>query len=60
MIGFDQKISDMADITKCDGVNCKMREMCYRYTALAGTMQSYFIETPLKDGKCKYYWPIKE
>ena len=33
-----------------------MKESCYRFTAEADTMQSYFIEPPIKDGKCEYYW----
>jgi len=44
------------DITKCSGENCPMKESCYRFTAEAGQMQSYFIEPPIKDGKCEYYW----
>jgi len=48
----------MTDITKCSGENCPMKESCYRYTAEADTMQSYFIEPPIKDGKCEHYWEI--
>ena len=46
----------MTDISKCSGENCPMKESCYRFTAEAGQMQSYFIEPPIKDGKCEYYW----
>ena len=46
----------MADITKCFGTDCPLKEKCYRFTALADENQFYFIATPIKDGKCEYYW----
>lgn len=51
----------MTDITKCHGqigaTDCPYKENCYRYTAKADKYgQSYFIELPLKDGKCDHYW----
>jgi hypothetical protein len=48
----------MADITKCNGNNCPMKETCYRYTAkITPQWQSYFSETPeIVDGKCDYYY----
>jgi hypothetical protein len=51
----------MTDITKCKGqigaTDCPYKENCYRYTAKADKYgQSYFIELPLKDGKCDHYW----
>lgn len=57
----------MVDITKCNGNNCKQRDLCYRYTAPACKhMQSYFAEEPEKDkdGSCEAFWdnsvkPIK-
>ena len=47
------------DITKCSGENCPMKESCYRFRAEADEMQSYFIEPPIKDGKCEHYWETK-
>jgi hypothetical protein len=45
------------DITMCEGKNCPFSNKCYRYTAEPSKyMQSYFIEPPIKDGKCDYYW----
>ena len=45
----------MADITKCSGVNCHLKEKCYRYKATPSDWQSYFIDVPLKlDGTCSY------
>jgi hypothetical protein len=46
----------MADITKCKGVNCPIKDQCYRYTAKESMRQSYFMESPIKDGKCEMYW----
>lgn len=47
----------MADITMCNGRNCELRETCYRYNANTSKYrQSYFCETPIKNGKCHYYW----
>ena len=46
----------MTDITKCKGSNCPVKEKCYRFTAWADEYQSYFVDPPIKDGKCEYYW----
>lgn len=45
------------DITMCKGTGCPAKESCYRFTAKPSEfMQSYFVESPYKDGKCDYYW----
>ena len=49
----------MADITKCKGINCPLKESCYRFLAMVSLRQSYFTDVPFKDGKCEYYWKIK-
>ena len=46
----------MADITKCKGTDCPLKETCYRYNATPDDYQSYFTEVPIKDGKCDMYW----
>jgi superfamily I DNA and RNA helicase len=47
----------MPDITMCPGTNCPQKEKCYRYTAKpCEHWQSYFIDSPIKDGKCEMYW----
>jgi hypothetical protein len=47
----------MPDITMCPGTNCPQREKCYRFTAKPDEYwQSYFIDPPIKDGKCDLYW----
>jgi hypothetical protein len=51
----------MADISKCYGEGCPVKNKCYRFTAVASEVwQSYFAEVPGKteDGKftCEMYW----
>jgi hypothetical protein len=46
----------MTDITKCWGHGCDLKESCYRFTASEGMSQSYFMNSPIKDGKCEYQW----
>jgi hypothetical protein len=43
----------MTDITKCTGEGCELKETCYRFTAPTGMLQSYFMNPPIKDGKCE-------
>lgn len=50
----------MTDITKCSWSQCPLKHNCHRYTALADKRQSYFIEPPIKDGKCEYFWDNKD
>lgn len=45
----------MADITKCNGIDCPLKESCYRFTSIESKYQSYFMQTPLKDGECDMY-----
>jgi hypothetical protein len=41
----------------CKGTNCPHKESCYRFTAKSNKYrQAYFIEPPIKDGKCDMYW----
>ena len=47
----------MADITKCNGEGCSIKDSCHRFTVKADEhYQSYFVEPPIKDGECKMYW----
>jgi hypothetical protein len=48
----------MADITKCNNDNCKIKEDCYRYTALSGKYQSYLLRNDkVKNASnCEYFW----
>lgn len=43
------------DICKCDGEGCVKREKCLRYTIPSEILDSYFSESPIKDGECDYY-----
>ena len=48
----------MADITMCKGGNCPVKEQCTRYTAKAGSYQSYFTKVPYNENtkECDVYW----
>lgn len=51
----------MADITMCSGEGCNRSLSCYRHTApVSEYWQSMFVEPPVKDGECKYFWDNKE
>lgn len=50
----------MADITKCDGRNCPMKERCYRYKAESGHRQAYFLSAPWTDKGCNHFWEVEE
>lgn len=54
----------MADITKCANKKCKIKELCYRYTAKDDLWQSYanFNDNKeIKDKKdCQYYLSIQK
>lgn len=46
----------MSDITKCKGEGCPIKDHCKRYTAKESVSQSYFMKSPIEDGKCDMYW----
>jgi hypothetical protein len=47
----------MADITKCKGEGCPIKESCYRFTAQASLVWQSYLLTPPFDGKtCDMYW----
>lgn len=47
----------MADITKCTGNYCILKETCYRYKATPNEYrQAYFITPPIKNNECNKYW----
>jgi hypothetical protein len=50
----------MADITKCTGLGCPLKESCYRYTAKETPhWQSYFVDVPYNekgDKQCSELW----
>jgi hypothetical protein len=49
----------MADITMCEGKECRLKETCYRYLASVNPYrQTFFTEVPYDKeiNKCEYYW----
>jgi hypothetical protein len=52
----------MTDIAKCKGMDCPVKERCYRFTAESDEFgQTYFMDIPGEfkpDGKfiCDRYW----
>lgn len=51
----------MADISKCEGKDCPIKEKCYRFTAPAGMMQTYgCFEYDHEKKKCDYFWDNKK
>lgn len=41
----------------CSGAGCPAKEKCYRAMATPDDLwQSYFVNPPIKDGKCEHYW----
>ena len=51
----------MGDFTMCNGENCDLASTCYRYKAEPSMYrQSYFVESPIENGQCDYYWEVNE
>ena len=49
----------MADITMCRGEGCECKLTCYRYVAEPNMhRQSYFVESPIINNGCDYYWKL--
>jgi hypothetical protein len=48
----------MADICKCSGTDCPLKEDCFRFKAPESYFQSYFENVPFKDGKCEYFMKL--
>ena len=48
----------MPDITMCWGRDCPVKENCYRFMAKPDDYQAYFIDSPIRKGKCQHYWAI--
>ena len=46
------------DITKCTGVGCDRRKICYRFTAEYSGRQSWFMNPPvvIYTQECEMYW----
>jgi hypothetical protein len=51
----------MADIAKCEGTGCPLKDTCYRYRALAGDYwQSWLAKVPYdhQTDTCDQYWKM--
>lgn len=54
------------DITICEGVDCPIKDSCFRHYAHIKAKESeslyvsVFLTAPYKDGKCDYYSKTKE
>lgn len=45
----------------CKDSGCLKKDSCLRFKGKPNKhRQSYFIGSPMKDGKCDFYWEIKE
>ncbi len=50
----------MPDITMCQGINCELSTLCYRYKAEPSKFrQSWFMYPPNKGLECEYFWEYK-
>ena len=51
----------MADIKKCKGTNCPIKQNCYRYTAKEDEFyQAYFDVPPIKNDVSGIYWHVNK
>ena len=50
----------MADIGKCSGDGCPVKEDCWRYLAPSSDWQSYFAPPPFTEEGCDYFWDVNE
>lgn len=50
----------MPDISMCSGLECPLKETCYRYKATPSDWQSYLSEVPYDASKnnCEYHMAI--
>lgn len=51
----------MADIKKCEGIGCPLKESCYRFLAVSNEFRQSFFDTSPYDKqhkKCTLYWAI--
>ena len=50
----------MADISKCKGINCKLKKCCYRFTAPLGYWQAWYNHEHNQQTKtCDFYWEVE-
>lgn len=49
----------MADISKCHGENCPVRDICFRFTAKADKYWQSYMEPDRNGHQCNSFWPAK-
>lgn len=51
----------MADICKCEGKECPIKDKCLRHTSITDKWnQTFFMEMPYLDGNCEFFIPIDD
>jgi len=50
----------MADISKCFGTGCPVKEKCYRYTARANEFRQSYVAYWKHLAVCDYFWDNKK
>lgn len=45
----------MSDITMCEGINCPIREKCYRFRAKTNLVQHFFLKTLYEYSHCEKF-----
>lgn len=46
---------NIREITKCQGYNCSIKHLCFRYTCEEAEYQAYFDHEPTKGKDCEYF-----
>lgn len=57
-----RRITTKEDMTKCTGIDCKLKDKCYRYAEKSNNnKESYFTIPPLdKLGDCEMFWGLNQ
>jgi len=50
----------MPDITMCEGIDCSLKDKCHRFLATPTKKQSYFMNSPIKNNECEYFYEAKK
>lgn len=48
----------MPDISMCKGGKCPLKKSCFRYRAIPGSFQSYFMNPPFQGDECIHFSKI--
>jgi hypothetical protein len=50
----------MSDITMCEGIDCPIREKCFRFRTHTDLIQHFFIKTPYEYSHCDKFISLEE